>query len=138
MSRFGLALAAVVLLVAGCEVYNGKLYWAGKSPGYLLEEHCEPADVEARPSVRVEVTDEKGQQPLKGASVRLGRKVGARFAFVTGSEGYAEVGLGPGAWDVDVTLPGYRPAHYVLNLPDGHACVLKFRLSIDPNSGFVF
>jgi hypothetical protein len=135
--RGGLAVVVLAVLASGCEVYQGKLYWAGHAPGYLLETQCEPADVESRPSVRVEVTDEKGQQ-LRGASVRFGRKVGARFAFVTGDAGYAEIGLGPGAWDVDVTLPGYRPAHYVLNLPDGHACVLRFRLSIDPNSGFVF
>ncbi|HEY1251891.1 MAG TPA: carboxypeptidase-like regulatory domain-containing protein [Thermoanaerobaculia bacterium] len=138
MRRARLALAAIVALAAGCEVYHGKLYWAGQSPGYLIDMHCEPADVESRPSVRVEVTDDRQQVPLKGASVRFSRKVGARFAFVTGDAGYAEIGLGPGPWDVDVTVQGYRPAHYVLNLPDGHACVLKFRLSIDPAGGISF
>jgi hypothetical protein len=136
--RAGVAVVlALVPLLAGCEVYAGKLYWSGKAPGYRLERSCEPADVESHPSVRVEVTDDKKRAPLKGASVRFSRRdVGARFALVTGDAGSAEIGLGPGAWEVDVTLPGYRPAHYVLDLPAGQACALTFRLSIDPSAGF--
>ena len=140
--KSALALAAggllLVALESGCEVYHGKMYWAGQSPGYQLEKTCAPADVDSKPSVRVEVTDDKEKIPLRGASVRLGRKVGARFAFVTGEAGYAEVGVGPGTWEVDVTLRGYRSAHYVLELPEGQACTLAFRLSIDPDQGLGF
>jgi hypothetical protein len=137
MRRAGIAAALAVSLV-GCEVYNGKLYWAGQSPGYLLETSCEAADVESRPSVRVEVTDDTKKTPLRGASVRFSRRVGARFELVTGDEGSAEIGLGPGPWVVDVAVVGYRPAHYVLDLPAGQACVLRFRMVLDPSAGFAF
>ena len=127
----GLVLA---LFFVGCEVYAGKLYWSGKAPGYQLEKSCEPADVDSKPSVRVEVTDEQ-KVPIRGAAVRFAsRGVGARLDDVTGATGIVEAGLGAGSFEVDVTLWGYRPAHYVLDLPAGQACVLRFRLSIDPSA----
>ena len=51
-------------------------------------------------------------------------------------KGVAEASVPAGSWEVDVRLDGFRPAHYVLELPPGQACTLKFRLSIDNSAGF--
>src|SRR5262249_2123377 len=130
----------VLAVLAGCEICAGKLYWSGTSPGYLLETHCEAADVSARPSVRVEVRTEKEGELLRGVWVGFARKdVGARLAFTTGPDGAVDAALGPGPWDVDLRLRGYRPAHHRLELPGDQACTLRFRLSIDPEQhGFSF
>ena len=56
--------------------------------------------------------------------------------YVSNAKGVAEASVPAGSWEVDVTLGGFRPAHYVLDLPPGQACTLKFRLSIDNSAGF--
>ena len=137
--RLGFALA-LVALVAGCEVYHGKVYWSGQSPGYLLEKSCAPGDVgvgaEASPSVRFLVMTEE-RAPLPRAAIRLrSGSPGAIVDYVSNSTGHADASVPAGKWDVEVKLHGFRTAHYVLELPPGQTCTLEFRLSIDPNAGF--
>jgi len=132
------ALAAAVL--AGCEVYHGKLYWAGKSPGYLLEHTCAPADVSinAGPSVEFTVMTED-RSPLPRAAIRMrSGSPGAMVDYVSNLAGHAEASVPAGRWDVEVKLWGYRTARYTLELPPGQACTLEFRLSIDPEAGSFF
>ena len=132
------ALAAGVL--AGCEVYHGRLYWAGKSPGYLLEHACAPADVSinAGPSVKFTVMTED-RSPLPRAVIRMrSGSPGAIVDYVSNLTGHAEASVPAGTWDVEVKLWGYRTAHYTLELPPGQACTLEFRLSIDPEAGSFF
>jgi len=138
--RLGASLLALVAsglaFAAGCEVYGGKLYPAGKAPGYKLEESCESADVDSTPSVRIEVATEK-LVPLPRAGVHLRRHdLGVNLDYVSNEKGVAEASVPAGSWEVDVKLDGFRPAHYVLELPPGKACTLKFRLSIDNSAGF--
>lgn len=86
--------------------------------------------------MRVEVWLQS-ERPLRGADVRFKRHdVGANVDYATDSNGVAEASLGPGSWDVDVTLAGFRPAHYPLALPPGQACTLRFHLWIDETAGF--
>jgi hypothetical protein len=139
VKRPGFALALLVL-VGGCEVYHGKLYWTGKSPGYLLEKSCAPADVglgaEAGPSVRFLVMTEE-RSPLPRAAIRLrSGSPGAIVDVVSNTTGHAEASIPAGTWDVEVKLHGYRTAHFVLELPPGQACTLELRMSIDPNAGY--
>ncbi len=126
----------VLLALGGCEVYHGKLYWMGKAPGYLLEKTCASADVDAGPSVRITVMTEE-RSPLPRAAIHLRRRdPGVILDYVSNPTGYAEASVPSGSWEVDVTLHGFRPAHYVLDLPPGQACTLEFRLSIDPEAGY--
>jgi len=136
----GLACGFAVAALAGCEAYHGKLYWAGKSPGYLLERTCAPADVgvDAGPSVRITVMTEE-RSPLPRAAIRLrSGSPGAIVDYVSDRAGHAEASVPAGAWKVEVKLHGYRTAHYALELPPGEACTLEFRLSIDPEAGYFF
>ena len=133
-----LALAVLVVASAGCEVYRGKLYWAGKSPGYLLEKTCATADVDAEPSVKLIVLTEE-RSPIPGAAIRLrSGSPGAIVDYVSNRAGYADASVPPGTWEIEVKLHGYRTAHYVLELPPGQACTLEFRLSVDPEAGSFF
>jgi Carboxypeptidase regulatory-like domain len=129
-----------LLFAAGCEAYHGKLYWAGKSPGYLLERTCASADVgvDAGPSVKFTVMTEE-RSPLPRAAIRLrSGSPGAIVDYVSNRTGYAEASVPAGTWEVEVKLHGYRTARYVLELPPGQACTLEFRLSIDPEAGYFF
>ena len=129
---------ACVLALAGCEVYHGKLYWAGTSPGYLLDRSCAPADVgvDAGPSVKITVMTED-RSPVPRAAIRLrSGSPGAIVDYVSDRAGHAEASVPAGKWEVEVKLPGYRTARYALELPPGQACTLEFRLSKDPEAGF--
>ena len=129
---------ACVLALAGCEVYHGKLYWAGTSPGYLLDRSCAPADVgvDAGPSVKITVMTED-RSPVPRAAIRLrSGSPGAIVDYVSDRAGPAEASGPAGKWEVEVKLPGYRTARYALELPPGQACTLEFRLSKDPEAGF--
>jgi hypothetical protein len=81
------------------------------------------------------MTEERS--PLPRAAIHLRRRdLGVILDYVSNQTGHAEASVPDGSWEVDVKLHGFRPAHYVLELPPGQACTLEFRLSIDPEAGY--
>jgi len=115
-------------VVAGCESYHGRLYWAWAVPALPVELGCQDAKAGQRPVVRIKVGD-KDSAPLPGVKVTL--KDVASSHIVSGStnpDGCLDLWLNAGRWQVDLSLQGWPSQRYIFDLPTDHACTLTFRL----------
>jgi hypothetical protein len=124
------ALAALSLaFVAGCELHQGQVYPAGGAPRYDVTRTCESTDSAGASPLRVVVLD-PSKVPVADATVRVGEAngVGPAARVETDSKGEAEVGVAAGRWEIEVTATALAPARYVVELPAGQACVLRFTL----------
>ena len=130
----GRAFAAAVIvptLLCGCETFAGKLYWAGKAPGFLAKATCERSEPESGSLVQVKVRADEGGA-LPGVSIQFSRPgSGAKVQYVTDEHGTVNAWMDPGSWHVDALLPGFRSGRYQLELSKDQVCTIAFRLSID-------
>jgi hypothetical protein len=131
-----------ILLAAGCESYKGKMYWIGTAPRFEVSTECRDAEAGASGPValRVVTLDETGA-PLPGATVKVGGPRGSSVAAVrveTDGRGEAEVSVEPGMWQIDAALAGFKPGRYVLDLPKGKTCVVRFTLLAEGDAVIAF
>jgi hypothetical protein len=129
-------LALFCACLAGCESFNGRLYWAGKAPGFLVEQHCEPIQPGSGAFVRVNAHDWQGAI-LPGVMVRFrGSRPGSALEFQTDEHGLVNAWIGPGAWRLDASLRGFRSGRLELHLSKDQACTVKFQLRLSNKQEF--
>jgi hypothetical protein len=123
-----LALASGFAL-AGCQLHQGQVYPAGGAPRFDVVRTCESSDSAGASPLRVVVLD-TSKVPVADATVRIGEAEGTGSGAVveTDDKGEAEVRVAAGRWQVDVTASALAPARYVVELPAGQTCVLRFTL----------
>jgi hypothetical protein len=131
-------LALFCVCPVGCESFNGRLYWAGKAPGSLVESHCEAIQPGSGAFVRVDARDWQGGI-LPGVRVHFrGSKPGTDLEYQTDEQGLVNAWIGPGDWRVEVSLRGFRPGRLKLNLSRDQACTVTCQLRLSNKQEFFF
>jgi hypothetical protein len=130
-----LAFAAALAGCAGaCAAHaGGATHPESKTP--RVERSCAQAEAGRPAPLRIVAVDETGA-PLVHASVTIadaGKASGVGALLETDERGEAEAGVLSGLWRVEVALPGYATAGYLLDLEGAQACSLRFALERAPN-----
>jgi hypothetical protein len=129
--RSVLAALVCLLLCVGCEVYAGKLYWAGQAPGFSVTSSCAAGvDSDAQP-IAVYVGDSTGA-PIPGVHVSLSQPaLGTVKEENTDVTGFARTAVASGIWQVEAKLNGFYTGRLSLEIPAASSCTVTFRLELE-------
>ena len=128
VARAAPCLLAAAGMLTGCETYRGRLYLAGSVSPVEGNAVCQAGPAGSGSGVHVLVQDLEGGE-LPGAHA-LFRQAGAREGPTrdTDRHGRAEEELRPGAWTIEVSIPGFRKGRIALELSPDQRCLATFSL----------
>jgi hypothetical protein len=118
-------------MCVGCEIYAGKLYWAGQAPGFAVELNCAAGVDSDTQRIAVYVGDSTGA-PLPGVQVSLSQPaLGAVKEYNTDVTGFARAAVTSGTWQVEAKLNGFYTGRLSLEIPMASSCTVTFRLELE-------
>ena len=130
-----IAMLGLIVTSAACVAVGGRLRPDWKSTVDIDRRPRPSAESPLQPLMLVVVRD-LNNQPLPGVTVALASDAGPYpLKFQTELDGTARPTVGPGEWQVTLSLPGFKPLHHPVIVNSGERCVITAYLCLEPGYG---